>query len=59
MDRYATQKVLDVVPSTISEMVFEARNELFNHKVNIILSFFFVPLLLVDGVVNDGAALCC
>jgi len=46
------QKVLDVVPSTVSEMVFETRNKLFNHKVNIILFLVLVSFLLLIGLSN-------
>jgi len=36
---WTRQKAVDVVPSTMSGMVFEARNEWFNHRVSLHFSF--------------------
>lgn len=36
----ARQKVIDVVPSNMSGMAFEARDELFDHQVNILVCLF-------------------
>ena len=43
---WARQKVIDVVPSTMSRMAFEARNDLFDHRVCIL----FCPLLSFPSV---------
>jgi len=50
---WARQIVVDVVPSTMSGMVFEARNEWFNHRVSILYHFL---LLLCAELFNDGVA---
>jgi len=51
---WARQKVVDVVPSTMGGMVFEARNEWFNQRVSIL--YIFLLLLWCTELCNDGVA---
>ena len=53
---WARQKAVDVVPSTMNGMVFEARNKWFNHRVSILYTFLLLLLCMVlcdDGVACD------